>query len=96
MVGATGRGRVAGNRPIGMRYERGVVGKHPIGIPGVACRKHGVCARVGVGAGASTMGFNLHSLRSIKKDRTYRKMARGGYSLLAATQPKYYIMQAAR
>ena len=30
MVGATGRGRVAGDRPIGMRDERGFVGKHPI------------------------------------------------------------------
>ena len=62
-VVATGRGGVAGERPIGMRYGPGVVGKHPIEISGVACCKHDVCARVGVGAGASTVNFNLHSQR---------------------------------
>lgn len=43
-VGAAGRGGVAGKRPTGMRYEPGVVGKHPIGIPRVARCKRGVCA----------------------------------------------------
>ena len=35
-----------------------------------------------------TLSYRL-DLRSIEKDCTYGKMARGGYSLLAATQPKY-------
>ena len=42
IAGATGRGGVAGKHPIGMRYELGV-----------ARRKHGVFAQVGVGAGAA-------------------------------------------
>ena len=105
-VGATGRGGVAGNRPIGMRYEPGavggiptgmrcergvagnrpigmryepgavggiptgmrdelgVVGKHPIGMPGVARCKHGVCARLRVGAKASAVDFSQANLDS--------------------------------
>ena len=59
MVGATGRGGVAGERPIGMRYESGVVGKHcPIGILGVDRCKHGVCAQIGVGVIASKVEFS--------------------------------------
>ena len=64
MAGATGRGRVAGERPIGMRDERRIVGKHPIGMHGVARCKHGVCGQIGVGANSSAVEFcraNLHS-----------------------------------
>ena len=58
MVGATGRGGVPGERPIGMRYESCVVGKHPIGIPGVDRCKHGVYAQIGVGVIASMVEFS--------------------------------------
>ena len=61
-VDATGRGGVAGDRPIGMRDERGVVGKHPIGMSGV-------CARIGVRAKASVVEFRqLISLVSYRLD----------------------------
>ena len=58
MVGMDGRGRAVGKRPIRMRYEPGVAGKHPIGIIGVACRKHGVCAQIEVGGIASMVDFS--------------------------------------
>ena len=51
-------GGVVGRYPIGTRYVSGVVGKHPIGIPGVACRKHCVCAQIEVGAIASMAEFS--------------------------------------
>ena len=65
-VGATGRGGVAGERPIGMRNKPGVgvVGKHPIGIPEVARCKHGVCAQIGVSAKVSTVEFSQASIHS--------------------------------
>ena len=62
--GATGRGGVAGERPIGMRDVRGVVGEHPIGMAGVARCKHGVCARLRVGAKASAVDFSQANLDS--------------------------------
>ena len=63
-VGATGRGGGAGNRPIRMRYKPGVLGKHPIAMPGVARFKHGVCAQIGVGVKASTVEFSQANLYS--------------------------------
>ena len=57
-VGATGRGGVVGERPIGMRYESCVVGKHRIGIPGVDRCKYGIYAQIGVGVIASMVEFS--------------------------------------
>ena len=55
-----GRGGVAEERPIGMRYESGVVGKHcPIGIPGVDRCKHGVCGQIGVGVIAAKVELSI-------------------------------------
>ena len=75
-VGATGRGGVAGDRPIGMCDERRVVGKYPIRMPRVARCKHGVCTLIRVGAKASAVQIsqaNLHSQRQLrfKKQRKY-------------------------
>ena len=59
-VGAAGRGGVAGERPIGMQYESGVLGKHcPIGIPGVDRCKHGVCGQIGVGVIAAKVELSI-------------------------------------
>ena len=84
-----------------MRYERRVVGKHPIGIPEVGRCKHVVCARIGVGAKASRVEFsqaNLDSqlpLRSSKRrERLYLPNNGAWWLLFVGCESSDVLMQA--